>query len=109
MQIRGVQRKLLPAFSGFQVPIVRNNHYNNFIAGASWEAKNQESDPFHFKNEFSQNSLEVKCLGLCAFTAECMGSIPDPKIPQDMQHSQKLKSNKFYELVLGILGIDSVI
>ena len=52
MQIRGVQRKLLPGFSGFQVPTVHNNHYNNIIAGTSWEAKNQESDPFHFKNEF---------------------------------------------------------
>lgn len=34
------------------MPTVHHNHYSNIIAGTSWEAKNQESDPFHFKNGF---------------------------------------------------------
>ena len=40
------------------------------------------------------NSLAVQWLGLCAFTARGLGSIPGwgTKIPQAMQRSQKKKN-----------------
>ena len=42
------------------------------------------------------NSPALQWLGLCAFTAEGMGSIPGrgTKIPQDMHQGQKLKKFK---------------
>ena len=42
----------------------------------------------------SRNSLAVQWLGLCAFTAEGLGSIPDwgTKISQATRHSQKKKT-----------------
>ena len=42
------------------------------------------------------NSLVVQCLGLCAFTAEGLGSIPggETKIPQAVQCCQKKKKKK---------------
>ena len=45
------------------------------------------------------NSLAVQWLGLCAFTAEGLGSIPDlgTKILQAMRHGQKKKKKKAIE------------
>ena len=45
-----------------------------------------------FKKVFLGNSLVVQWLGLGAFTAGGLGSIPgqETKMPQDVQHDQKI-------------------
>ena len=50
------------------------------------------------RGKFIGNSLAVQWLGLCAFTAEGPGSISGQgtKIPQAMQHSQKIKKREVH-------------
>ena len=94
------------------------NHFLSSTVQGLVESNNDVTDIrifflgiFNFlKQKEFWNSLEVQWLGLCAFTAKGMGSIPawETKIPQATQHGQRqikieevLPSIQKYQLLLG--------